>query len=77
MPENATVRELVDYISRHHDDNGYAAIPYTGGKALWTLESKGDTLAELYDDGKRIRYFGADTPLRTLQITSVYGHRKL
>ena len=76
LPENATVKDLVDYIAHHQDDNGYATLPYTGGNTLWTIESNGGTLAELYDDGERIRYFGADTPLRTLQLSSVYGHRK-
>ena len=76
LPENATVKDLVDYIAHHQDDNGYATLPYTGGNTLWTIESNGGTLAELYDDGERIRYFGADTPLRTLQLSSVHGHRK-
>ena len=76
LPENATVKDLVDYIARYKDDDGYAAIPFTGGNALWTIEANGETLAELYDDGERIRYFGADTPLHTLQLSSVHGHRK-
>ena len=79
MPEDATVKDLVDYISHYDEDNGYAAIPYTGGDALWVIESKGETLAELYDDGKRIKYFGEDTPLKTIfrnGTAELHGKRK-
>lgn len=75
LPRDATVKDLVDYIAHYQDADGYAAIPYTGGQTKWKLVANDNTLAELYDDTKRIHYFGAQTPLLTLKITKVSGQR--
>ena len=75
LPKNATVKDLVDYICHYHDENGYDAVPFTGGNAKWGLVANGRTIAEVYDDTERIHYYGADNPLRTLKITEVQGKR--
>lgn len=76
MPTNATVGDLVGYIQHYYDDEGYSAIPYTGGGNWWTLESDKGTLAQVSDDGEGVRYqCNPSTPLKTLGITEVKGKR--
>ncbi|MCR5065045.1 MAG: hypothetical protein K6A67_04675 [Bacteroidales bacterium] len=76
MAENATVGYLVDYIRHYHDENGYSAIPYTGGGNWWRLESDCGILAEVNDDGDGVRYtMNPSLMLKNLCITKVKGTR--
>jgi len=75
LSEDATVKDLVDYICHYHDDEGYAAIPYTGGNMKWKIIAGGDTLAEVYDDTERIRYIDGTRPLLQMNVTEVFGKR--
>lgn len=77
LPRSATLKDLVDYLRAYHDDNGYAAIPYTGGKAWWRLMNGTDNLAEISDDSlTNVRYNRApDTSLLQLKITRLSAVR--
>lgn len=76
MADNATVGYLVDYIRHYHDENGYSAIPYTGGGNWWRLESDCGILAEVNDDGDGVRYtMNPSLMLKNLCITKVKGTR--
>ena len=77
MPDDATIRDFVEYIHHYHDDEGFSTIPYTGGGKWWALKSNHRVLAYINDDQDRVNYgeFDSETPLRSLGITEVYGTR--
>ena len=73
----ATLEDLVSYINNYHEDGGFAAIPYTGGDAKWSILSGDTPLAEVGDDGRIISFCGNDprTPLSRLKPTKLRGER--
>lgn len=80
MPDDALLSDLVEYIQHYHDDSGYSCIPYTGGSHWWALKINNRVIAYINeDDSKGVRYsqYDRDTPLRSLNVTEVYGTRKI
>lgn len=76
LPNDATVGDLVGYLQHYREDDGYSAIPYTGGGNWWNLVSDKGILAQVNDDGEGIRYqLSPSTSLKTLGVTKVEGRR--
>lgn len=74
----ATLEDLIRYICNYNEDGGFAAIPYTGGDARWTIMADDKELAEVGDNGRIISFCGNDprTPLRDLKISKLHGKRQ-
>ena len=80
MPDNALLSDLVEYIRHYHDDSGYSCIPFTGGSRWWALKINNRVIAYVNeDDSKGVRYsqYDRDTPLRNINVSKVYGTRKI
>ena len=80
MPDNAKISDLVEYIRYYHDDSGYSCIPFTGGDHWWALKLQNRVIAYVNeDDSKGVRYsqYDRDTPLRSINVSKVYGTRKI
>ena len=77
MSPNATLADLIKYISGYDDDTGYAAIPYTGGNSCWYIMNGDHKLAEVLDSGKIISFCdnNPETQLHLLGLTKLYGKR--
>ncbi len=76
LPDNATLGNLVEYIQHYRDDEGYSAIPFTGGGNWWNLVSDKGVLAQVNEDGEGIRYQRSpSTSLKALGVTKVEGTR--
>lgn len=77
MSDDALLEDLVTYIMKTHFGN-YSFIPYTGGNALWALESNAGILAIVCDDGEQVSYptFDSKQPLNTIGVTSIFGRRQ-
>lgn len=76
MPDDAILEDLVQFVT-HTNYGHYSFIPYTGGKAFWSLESDNGVLAVVCDDRERIAYpnFDRKKPLNEIRITKIYGKR--
>ena len=76
-PGNATLQDLISYITNYHTDDGYAAIPYTGGNSVWKIMAGDKALAEVTDSGEIVSYCGNEpcTPLKDLGLSKLNGKR--
>ena len=80
MPDNALLSDLVEYIRHYHDDSGYSCIPFTGGSRWWALKINNRVIAYVNeDDSKGVRYsqYDRDTPLRSINVSNIYGTRNI
>ncbi|MBQ7663952.1 MAG: hypothetical protein IJS43_01870 [Bacteroidaceae bacterium] len=78
LPQDATVKDLIGYIFHYQDDEGYAALPYTGGGSWWQITYNGGTLARVCDEPVKVIYVDVspDTLVRNAGITKVYAKRE-
>ena len=78
LPQDATVKDLIEYIFHYHNDDGYAALPYTGGHSWWNLSYNGGTLARVCDEPVKVIYgnVSPDDLIRKVGITKVTAHRE-
>lgn len=74
MREDATVKDLVQYIMTYKED-GYAAIPNSGSNIWWHLFYDHGTLAYVCDNQRDCSYANvpAETLLKDIPITVVYA----
>ena len=78
LPQDATVKDLIGYIFHYQDDEGYAALPYTGGHSWWQITYNEVTLARVCDEPVKVIYVDVspDTLVRNAGITKVYAKRE-
>lgn len=74
MQEDATVKDLVQFIMTYKED-GYEAIPNSGANIWWHLFYDKGTLVRVCDNRRECSYANipADTPLKDIPITAIYA----
>ena len=76
MPDDAVLEDLI-YVILHGGCGNEWHIPYTGGHAMWAIESNVGILAYVCDDAELVLYTDLDkrTPLISLGLVSSFGAR--